>query len=308
MALTKQDIHAAADAIAATGDTPTLAKVRTALGGGSFTTISEAMTEWKAAHAQQKSVSTIREPAPEVVTEMLGGMAADLWSVAIEKANARLQEERDALEEARKKMEATLIETKELADQLSTELEAEQTKAAELEKAVAAAAAEAEIQGSVVHDLGGKLAVQTDAAHTASAALDETRKRVDQLTDLLAAERDARSTADALASEKREAVAKLEAELKASTDKLTETAARLADSEKQALSSRKEAENARMAEQKCQSHLESTARDITRLEGSLKDAKKEAADAVKDAAALAKDVAVLSSKLEAVQAAKADKK
>jgi hypothetical protein len=43
MAITIQDIHAAADKIADAGEAPTLAAVRKALGGGSFTTISEAM-------------------------------------------------------------------------------------------------------------------------------------------------------------------------------------------------------------------------------------------------------------------------
>ena len=61
MAITTPDIHAAADKIAAQGTTPTLAAVRSALGGGSFTTISEAMKEWKA--SQQASATPIREPA-----------------------------------------------------------------------------------------------------------------------------------------------------------------------------------------------------------------------------------------------------
>ena len=40
MAITTADIHAAADRIAEAGQQPTLAAVRSALGGGSFTTIS----------------------------------------------------------------------------------------------------------------------------------------------------------------------------------------------------------------------------------------------------------------------------
>ena len=51
MAITTADIHAAADRIAGAGQQPTLAAVRSALGGGSFTTISEAMKSWKAAQA-----------------------------------------------------------------------------------------------------------------------------------------------------------------------------------------------------------------------------------------------------------------
>ena len=47
MALTIQDIHAAADQLQEQGVKPTLAEVRKALGGGSFTTISDAMQSWK---------------------------------------------------------------------------------------------------------------------------------------------------------------------------------------------------------------------------------------------------------------------
>jgi hypothetical protein len=44
---TTTEIHAIADRLAATGQRPTLAAVRKELGGGSFTTISEAMKDWR---------------------------------------------------------------------------------------------------------------------------------------------------------------------------------------------------------------------------------------------------------------------
>ena len=47
MAITKDQIFAVADEIDAAGQNATLAAVRKALGGGSFTTISEGMTEWR---------------------------------------------------------------------------------------------------------------------------------------------------------------------------------------------------------------------------------------------------------------------
>ena len=43
MAVTREQIFAVADELDAAGQKPTLAAVRKALGGGSFTTISEAM-------------------------------------------------------------------------------------------------------------------------------------------------------------------------------------------------------------------------------------------------------------------------
>ena len=48
MALTKDQILQAADQLAAAGTAPTLAAVRAAVGGGSYTTINKTLKEWKA--------------------------------------------------------------------------------------------------------------------------------------------------------------------------------------------------------------------------------------------------------------------
>ena len=58
MAISTAEIHAAADALAAQGKRPTLAAVRAALGGGSFSTIGEALKTWHkpdTAHTQEKA-------------------------------------------------------------------------------------------------------------------------------------------------------------------------------------------------------------------------------------------------------------
>ena len=56
MALTTQDIHAAADRLQEQGIKPTLAEVRKALGGGSFTTISDAMQSWKREQQEEQEL------------------------------------------------------------------------------------------------------------------------------------------------------------------------------------------------------------------------------------------------------------
>ncbi|EBH0783176.1 hypothetical protein FJ875_23625 [Salmonella enterica] len=48
MAITTEQIMKAADELDREGQNPTLARVRKKLGGGSFTTISEVMIEWRA--------------------------------------------------------------------------------------------------------------------------------------------------------------------------------------------------------------------------------------------------------------------
>ena len=192
MAITKQDIHAAADQIAADGGSPTLAAVRRVLGGGSFTTISEAMQEWKA--ARQNAAAPIREAAPAVVTERMADAANEVWAIAQEMANARLQAEREALEQARAEMEQARAEAAELADQLNAELEAAQ---------------------ATIEQQAESLKQSEQQALTAAAALAESRARVEQLSGLLEQERSDRVKAQAERDDAREQAARFAGQLEA---------------------------------------------------------------------------------------------
>jgi len=69
MAITREQIWAAADELDAAGQNPTLSAVRKAVGGGSFTTIQEAMAEWKARRASREA-SIQQEPAPQIITDL----------------------------------------------------------------------------------------------------------------------------------------------------------------------------------------------------------------------------------------------
>jgi chromosome segregation ATPase len=121
MAITAEQIWAAADALDAAGQSPTLAAVRKAVGGGSFTTISEAMAQWRTRKADKST--PLREPAPPLVMERLAEVGADIWAAALDLANARLSSEREALEVARAELEASRLEAAQLADQLTVEVE-----------------------------------------------------------------------------------------------------------------------------------------------------------------------------------------
>ena len=79
MAITKEQIFAVAGELDAIGQNPTLAAVRKALGSGSFTTISEAMNEWRALKTSE--AVPMREPAPKTVHDKLSELGADLWAV-----------------------------------------------------------------------------------------------------------------------------------------------------------------------------------------------------------------------------------
>jgi chromosome segregation ATPase len=126
MAITTEQIWAAADALDAAGLPPTLAAVRKAVGGGSFTTISEAMAQWRASKADKST--PLREPAPPLVMERLAEVGADIWAAALDLANARLNSEREALEAARTELEASRLEAAQLADQLTVEVEDAKTR------------------------------------------------------------------------------------------------------------------------------------------------------------------------------------
>lgn len=172
MAITKEQIFQTADQLTASGDSPTLAKVRKALGGGSYTTINEALKEWK---AKQQAVSTlIREPAPEAITKRLDAIGAEIWAVALELANSRLTAEREALEATRTQLETAQQEASDLADQLSAELEAMQAQHRQTSEALQAANATIETLQQENATLGRQLA-------TTEARAEETSKRVDDM-------------------------------------------------------------------------------------------------------------------------------
>lgn len=117
---TKEEIWAAAQALVDAGERPTLAAVRKKVGGGSFTTISEAMSEWR---VQQERPSVTVDPAPEPIATQAGKLAASLWAQASALAHEKLQAERAALEASRQEFAQERAEAVELAESLSGELD-----------------------------------------------------------------------------------------------------------------------------------------------------------------------------------------
>ena len=179
---TKDRIFAIAEELDAAGANPTLAAVRKALGGGSFTTISEAMTEWRNRKAAKDA--PIREPAPQLVADRLAEFGAELWAAALELANSRLASEHKGLETARSQLEAEKREAAELADQVTAELETLQARLAGLE----ASEKDAKAGAAVLSD---KLTKESERAATAEVRAEEISKRADDLKAALDAARDA---------------------------------------------------------------------------------------------------------------------
>ena len=118
--LTTESIHAMADKLIAEGKRPTLALLRQELGGGSYTTISEAMKLWREEKA--RNAITPIAPMPEDVITTINDAAQQIWQTAMTVAENKLQSERDALKEARLEMEIVQNEAIEMADQLDREV------------------------------------------------------------------------------------------------------------------------------------------------------------------------------------------
>ena len=177
MAITKQAIFDAADALDAGGQRPTLAALRKAVGGGSFTTISEAMKEYWAFRALREA--PVLEPAPAVVGERLSEVAGEIWALALQVANERLAAEREAFDAARAQAEQEKQEAVELADAVTAELETLQGKFSVLEEGERTARQEAVTQRE-------QLAASRERAATAEARAAEIERRADDLNAELA--------------------------------------------------------------------------------------------------------------------------
>ncbi|EAA6553173.1 hypothetical protein DLB95_28215 [Salmonella enterica subsp. diarizonae] len=136
MAITEEQIMRAADELDQEGQNPTLARVRKKLGGGSFTTISEVMIEWRAQKA--RSVHA-QEPPPQAVTDRLSAFGDDIWALALEIADASFAGEREVLEKSQQEKEEARLEATALADQLTDELAKARTHILTLEEKLAVA-------------------------------------------------------------------------------------------------------------------------------------------------------------------------
>lgn len=120
---TPEEIWTVADALTAEGQKPTLAAVRHAVGGGSFTTISEAMSAWRARQATVAEQTRTAIPVPEAVQKLADTVATQIWAEALRVADSRLQAEREALEETRQTLVQEKTEAVDMADALALELD-----------------------------------------------------------------------------------------------------------------------------------------------------------------------------------------
>ena len=170
MALTKEQIFNAADALVANGLDPTLEAIRAKLG---VTTpplsdvISEtyAMNAWKAHHAAKTPRSG--ESTPPAVTARVTEFGNQIWATALELANQCLAPERKAFGDARAAFEAK-------QQQAQSDTQALQAQLIAANERAAAAMARIEPLEKRVTDLSAKLAQVAAENHQLFAAIKAT--------------------------------------------------------------------------------------------------------------------------------------
>lgn len=109
--------------------------VRKKLGGGSFTTISDAMTEWKA--NKQKKAQPAVEPLPAELSTAANSLAGEFWTVARTAAERLLAGERERLAAEQAELREQAAEAVELADTLTAEAEGLRDQLAQAQGAIA---------------------------------------------------------------------------------------------------------------------------------------------------------------------------
>lgn len=225
MAITTQQIHSIADQLHEQGIKPTLAEVRKALGGGSFTTISEAMKSWRQDNQQEEQLRQVELPSS--IAERLQTLGADMWQTAIDIANDRLVKEREALESIKAKSQAETDEAQEAVKTLESEqadlLEQldEVTATAEATAITAAqVTAERDMLTQTLSDTQHQLELERAKTDSAQGQLADLRSSFDQQAKELNANISKVATLEANAAGDKAEVARLSAELEAAKTEL----------------------------------------------------------------------------------------
>lgn len=119
MAITREQILETASRLQAQGIKPTQTNVREALGGGSFTTIAEALREWRADQDQTAQLQQVVIPSD--ITDRTNILIAQVWETAQTLANDRLIKEREALEHKEALINAEIDESNKIIETLENE-------------------------------------------------------------------------------------------------------------------------------------------------------------------------------------------
>lgn len=190
-----QEIHAAAESMAANGEKPTLTALRKVLGGGSFSTLSEAMKSWSG------RVKTPAESSSDAMPDVVKTAANSLWIEAKKQAHKELESARSELQVFKTELEAQTKEAFDLLESTTAQLDVcTREKDTLVEKAQA---------------LSAELTIHAAEAQVAKAVLEEVRRSVEQLQQSLELARVEAQAERALARSAGELAAQLRGKLDA---------------------------------------------------------------------------------------------
>lgn len=188
--ITESDVHAAANALVAAGERPTIERIRAHLGTGSPNTVTRLLETWWQALGARLQGHQARLAVPEA-PEAVAALAGQWWELAIDTARQSLHE---SLSVDRAAIEA-------LREELNQDREALQTEAATLRHAAetasqaerVAVAQTTELQRLVnqLQAQGQELAAQRDATLARVTELEAMRQELE--TRLRLQEEDARA-------------------------------------------------------------------------------------------------------------------
>lgn len=193
-----EQVWAAAQALVDEGRKPTLEAIRRRLGGGSYTTLSRHLADWR----EKQRPAPELPPPPESVVEVARRLWAEAWRLAgerLDEARARWAAERQALEQ----------EIADLSRELDRKEEALREVTARLEEAV-----RRQLENGIAREYhrteGERLARERDAALERLRVLERENAALVQKTEDLAGEI-ARLYAELAAARRRKIAAPVQA-------------------------------------------------------------------------------------------------
>ena len=179
MAITEEQIFAAAAAIKSTSKSVTSTAVRRYLGTGSYSTITPALRRWEETQAPP-TVAASPVEAPQAVIDCLMVVAPQIWSIAAQVANSHLAAERTTMDIERNELQTALADSASTGELIAADLEAAQAQILNLSATVTTLTADHAV--ALAEETAARIAVE-QAAAVLRATNDQLQTRIDKLCD-----------------------------------------------------------------------------------------------------------------------------
>lgn len=291
--VTDELVAETADRLLRAGGKVTNRLIWTEIGGGSMTTIANALRRWRENQELKAEAPAERAPLPEVIAEAMRDATDKLWKAA----QVETQKEIDALTQAMNERVANANAERDSAlaelQAAAEELEAVKVQLDDADTLAQQQTEAASLAQADVARLTGELVAATDAAHSTQAALVEVREQVVMLTGLLEQQRAATAVADDQVKQAEGRAGKAEQATAAITATLEAVQAQLAKANErvQGLTDRVneqlgELMTARSEAMRFDEHGRRVGRDLDEAKAAEKAARAEARKAIEEAAEL----------------------